>query len=91
MKGSGKRGHRRQRPGGRPPERRTPPPESTGKEQQLFAAAAKAGTVLCLRLRNGETVHGSVAEFDTHSLRLSTQGGHELFVPLTEIRYLEEG
>ena len=88
MKGPGRKKPKRGRGAGRPPERRVPPPESTGQEQRTFTEAARAGTMLNLRLRNGEVVRGRIEECYPQSLRLSTSGGHELLVPLAEIRYL---
>ena len=55
----------------------------------MFTEAARAGTMLSLCLRSGEVVRGRVEEYHPQSLRLSTAGGHELFVPLAEIRYLQ--
>jgi len=70
--------------------RRTPPPERTGLESAYLDTVAEADRTLTVLLRSGETLSGSVEQFDHEVIAIRPADGPTVVVRKSDVRYLYE-
>jgi sRNA-binding regulator protein Hfq len=71
--------------------RRPPPPETTGIESGFWRLKKESRDPVALHLRDGERIEGVVEECDEAAVCLARDDGTRVWIPKTDIRYLEEG
>ena len=77
-------------PRGRGQGRRTPPPDATGAEAEYLLRSKEAGTILTFTLVDGESITGRIEYYDRHMIKIDREGGPNLFVRKSRIRYILE-
>lgn len=70
--------------------RRTPPPDETGNEPGYLKALGDRQTVVTIKLAGGESVRGWIEYYDQNMVRLTREGGPNLFIYKHEILYIAE-
>ena len=66
-------------------------PESPAMEAEYLQELAQRATPVTIRLRTGETFHGSVEYYDKRFIRLTRRGEPNLFIFKQDIKYISEG
>jgi host factor-I protein len=68
--------------------RRMPPPDSTGAEAAYLAKNKEARTPMVVSLMDGEIVRGWIEYYDRDMLKINRNGGPNLFIRKSNIRYM---
>jgi host factor-I protein len=69
---------------------RTPPPEETREEAGFLKALGEKQRPVRLKLMDGQVVSGWIEYYDKNMLRLTREGGPNLFIFKHEIMYIAE-
>ena len=69
---------------------RTPPPEETFEEATFLKALGEKQKPVSIKLMDGETVRGWIEYYDKNMVRLTREGGPNLFIFKHEIMYIAE-
>jgi host factor-I protein len=69
---------------------RTPPPEETNEEAAFLKALGEKQKPVSIKLMDGQTVRGWIEYYDKNMVRLTREGGPNLFIFKHEIMYIAE-
>ena len=65
-------------------------PDSPAMEAEYLQELAHRATPVTVRLRTGETFHGSIEYYDQRFIRLTRHGEPNLFIFKHDIKYISE-
>ena len=69
---------------------KTPPPDDTHQEAAYLKALGEKQTPVAIKLMDGEVVRGWIEYYDRRMVRLTRDGGPNLFIFKHEIAYIAE-
>jgi host factor-I protein len=69
---------------------RTPPPEETFEEAAFLKALGEKQKPVSIKLMDGQVVRGWIEYYDKNMVRLTREGGPNLFIFKHEIMYIAE-
>ncbi len=70
---------------------RTPPPEETFEEASYLRSLGETQQPVSVKLVGGEIVQGWIEYYDRYMIRLTREGGPNLFIFKHEIMYVSDG